>query len=224
MTPKLRLITLVLVLAPTIPAETLIYSNVATDLGTSLTYANTTGLVEAGDQIAFGGTARYLTRAEFQIYNDSTTATLSSATLRLYNVSGNTLGSLFGTFTLGSQSYAAAAVATLVFDLPYTLTGEDIVWTLAFSDNRLGLNYFSPPTTGTSSPTNAWWDTGSGLTSTTFPAGNEDYNALFAAEAETPEPSTWMMAGGALLVLAWRRAKVSAAWKLAHQNPARGVR
>ena len=195
-------------------AEDVIYSNTTNDQGTTLVF-NANGLIAAGSAITFGGTSRFLTSAEFQIYNAALLNEIATPTLSLYNVVGNTLGSLIGAYGLtpASQTYLGSTVATLTFALPYVSVPNDIVWMLSFGNafSNLGLNYFAgPPTVGSSSDTQAWWDTGSGPTLTPFPAGGESYYAVFGAEAATPEPSTWlMMSAGLAAVLVRRRAVAS---------------
>lgn len=178
-------------------AEQLIYSNTTNDLGTSLNPVQPVGnLVAAGSHITFAGTARYLTTAQFQIWNSAATDVNSTATLSLYNIDTltNTLGSLIGSYTLAAANYGANTLPTLTFSLPGLIAApNDIVWALAFSDNALQLNYYDPPTLGQSTGFDAWWDTGSGLTRYTFPAGGENYNAAFSAElTPAPEPAFYV--------------------------------
>lgn len=194
-------------LAPAIHAEVYIYSNNVVDAGISMSFS-ANGIIAAGNQITFAGTNRFLTSAAFQIFNESTSGVTSTATLNLYNVSGNVLGSLLGSYTLSPGSYLGGAVATVTFSLPYLLAPNEIVWTLAFSDPNIDLNYFGPtPEIGSTDPTVAWWDynNGSGPVRVNFPAGTESYNAVFGAEAQTPEPSTVVLTGLAMGLLAYYR-------------------
>ena len=187
-------------------AEDIIYSNTPSPLvgGTSLNYFGNS-LVAAGNQITFGGTSRFLTSAAMQVFNSSVTdVTGSSATLNLYTAGA---ASLLGTYTLTPVTFTGAALTTVTFSLPYLLVPNTIIWTLAF-DPSLELNYYNGPgvgDVGSADGTNAWWNTGTGPVSTSFPAGGEIYFATFGAEAQTPEPATWALMAGGLLVVAHRR-------------------
>ena len=99
MNQKLLFLTCVAAFSPALVAETYIYSNSTTDLGTSLSYT-ANALVEAGSHIAFAGTERYLTTARFQIFNENTVDVTSGATLSIYNMTGNTHGTLIGNYSL----------------------------------------------------------------------------------------------------------------------------
>lgn len=178
-----------------------VYSNVTTNTG-FVDLFTINGITEAGDQIALDGAGPSwtLTSALAALYNNSANSGTADITLRIRDFSGNTLGSVVTTSTLFNVPFAANAQTLLNFNGLTGTVNRDLVWTLLVIGGGagldLGLEVFTPPTTGTSDDTYAFWNTGSGLAPYSSGFGGDDYFFRLEATPQTsvvPEPGTWAL-------------------------------
>lgn len=207
--PMRTAILALLSLAPLVCPAATFYSNTTTDIGDSAVYS-AMGVTQIGDQLQLtnGGT---LTSVSTQFYNLGADATFD-AVLRIFETGapvGNPLG---GPFTLSNLFIAANTSLTVTFSsLGGLAVPQDIVAMVAVDNvtagGDLGLNYFDPPLTGTSS--NTFFLTFDGSTFAQASTLNDYDNLYFEVTGTTgvPEPGTAALTLLSLAVLAWRRTR-----------------
>lgn len=202
---------LVLALAATIAANgAVVYSNTTTDLGLQDVFSDA-GLTEIGDQVTLAPGSRQLqsVTASLVSYSDPVTA---DVILRIYGVGpGNTVGSLLGSSTLAAVSIPVDSRQLLTFTGWSLTLPDELIWTLGFGGDIspvLGVEAYSPPTTGSSDPSFVWWRSGGSFTQQSFPGIDNNYFLEIDATDATniPEASTFgTVLAGCLLIVAYRR-------------------
>ena len=187
-----------------------------------LLYRFNPGLLEVGDEITLGGTARTINNFTFEYWGENTArpdfAGYVQGRVRFYENDGAPAPSGYlapGTVLFDSDWFSIGPTprATLVFDdfvtgtlVPLTNSVPDsFTWTIQFNglgpDDLAGVDIYSPPTVGTSYPDYWQFAPGSGwlLLTNAVPM---DFAARFEA---VPEPSTAVMSILGLTVLACGR-------------------
>jgi hypothetical protein len=206
--------TLFLCLTAIVCAEgAVVYSNTTTDLGLQDVFSDA-GVTEIGDQIALAPGPRQLqsVTAALVSYSDPVTA---DVILRIYGVgAGNTVGSLLGSVTLPSVSFAADSRQLLTFTGWNLTLPEELIWTIGFAGNAspvLGVEAYSPPgtgSTGSSDPSFAWWGVSGSFTQQSFPGIDNNYFLEIDATDATVVPeagSFGAVLAGCVLILLRRR-------------------
>jgi hypothetical protein len=185
-----------------------IYSNVTTDTGDTLVYKSN-GFTEIGDQIHLAGTERFGSQATVQFFSDGSAGTFD-AVLRLFQL-GSPVGLQIGPdFIVTGYSAPSDDVVNVPFSLLGTLLPDDLVFTASISSaspgvDILGVDLFEPPATGISDNTFAIAKTLSGY-ATVVTANENVYFALQASSsASTPEPASFGICLGGLVLFAWAR-------------------
>lgn len=187
----------------------IVYSNITTDRGDTLAYA-VNGFTQIGDTITLAGTDRYATQATVQFFNAGTNSGTFSATLRLFNI-GSPVGSQIGTdyvLDLIAAPLSGQTGFNVAFTVPGVLVPDDLIFTVSVSNqssgvNILGLDYYEPPTIGSSNSATAIANTGA-----SFITASSTYNLFFELQAETvPEPATIGISAAALAGLLLLRRK-----------------
>jgi hypothetical protein len=162
-----------------------VYDNSATD--TLLTYVYSVGpYSEIGDAVTLGGTDRTLTDASVQFFNLGAAGGTFDATLRLYSLSQNPLGSFQNTgLTIGGTDILTVSFSGLNLTVP-----DAFIFTVGVSNVAagldLGLNAFEPPGVGQSDSESIIVDGGTGLAESLTARGQG--NLYFVANAITPGP------------------------------------
>jgi len=181
----------------------IVYSNTTADTGDTLVYA-ANGFTQIGDQIQLAGTARVATSATVQFFSDGLAGTFD-ATLRLFNV-GSPVGAQIGpNFIQTGIAAPANDVLNVTFTLPNILVPDSLIFTVSVANlsagvDIAGVDMFEPPFPGSSDNTFAIANNGSGFVQT----GTQNENVFFELQANTPEPSTFVL-GAAAVLLAWKR-------------------
>lgn len=167
---------------------------------------------QIGDSITLGGTDRFLTTARVQFYNNGSSGTFT-ATLNFWDASGVGLlppSPIGSSYTSSGNSINSLDILDVTFSLPYLLAPNNLIFTVAVSNQTsgldLGLNLFEPPTVGTSN--NAAIITrvaSNNFVAETTAAGLGNLYLQLDAAAEVPEPATITMAAAALLALCLTR-------------------
>ena len=203
-------------LVATLAHAGIIYSNTTTDTGNSEFYA-TGPYTELGDQITFdpGQTERRIDSASTQFYNSGPSGTFN-ATLRFYAIGSPVAAQIGTSFTKTSLAIGSNAILTMTFDnIGGLLLPDNVIWTVSvnptpYSDPlmNVGLNFFSPPTIG-SSPT---FNFGPPDGIQAFYIGNNSgfarYKSLdpttgdfYFSVQSVPEPASYAMAAAGLLAI-----------------------
>jgi len=194
-----------------------LYDNTTTDQQFSVFYSN--GYTQIGDQIQLSSSG-LLGSAETQFYNLGADATFD-ATLTFYEA-GSPLGNPIGSpFTVTGISITSLTSQTVAFQLGGLSAPADLVVMLSVQNvsagGEVGLNFFSPPTVGSSDATFFLIDGESGVTQTSTFLDIDDLHLRIEDVPPTgvPEPSTMGLTGGMLLVLAYsQRRRVSKLWQM----------
>lgn len=195
-------------LGTTAQAQTIIYDNTANRLGPRTDEGN----AEIGDAVTFAGTARTVTRIQFEYF--VSTGGSANGTLRLYDLDSSGIPSTLlytsPSFTLTpttAAGFGQVDITGISVDV-----GNSLAWTVAFSgvdaNEDVGLLYFNPVNVG-SSPTFTGTDglqhdyflrhdaTGWQLLETP-PNIADNLNIRFTA---VPEPSTVALVAGGLAAI-----------------------
>lgn len=199
--------------AATAPAAT-VYSNPVQGIPETIFYS-AGGLVEIGDQIQLGGTARLATQATVQFYNPGDEGSFD-AVLRFYEVTADPdapVGAPIGSATLTSQVAPAGVDFTLAFALANLLVPTNLIFTVEVQNTTLdlGLDLYPTPATGSSDPAFLIVRTNSFSKQAGFTASNLFFEleaeelVSTAPAAETPEPGTLALAATALAAVIARR-------------------
>jgi hypothetical protein len=192
----------VLVLAGAgVASSATVYQN--TDTDTFVTYFHSVGpYSEIGDAITLGGTERLLNSAAVQFYNDGSAGTFD-AELRFWETGGPVGAQIGGAFLMSGISIGAQGIETVTFSDLNLLVLDNIIFTVGLlnvgSGVDVGLNAFEPPSIGSSLNDSLIIRIGSDPFAAVGTAAGEG-NLYFQLEAGVPEPSTFVMAGGALLI------------------------
>lgn len=140
-----------------------LFNNTTADQQFSVFYS--TGFSQIGDQVQLSSPG-LLTSLDTQFYNAGSDASFD-ATLTFYDI-GGPVGSQIGAFTLTGISIASFTSQTVTFaNLGNLLVPADVI--VAFSVQNvsaggdIGLNFFDPPTTGTSDASYFIADDGTGF-------------------------------------------------------------
>lgn len=195
-----------------------VYNNSTTDTLNSAVYS-ALGASQIGDQIHLGGTARLGTSATVQFYELGGGGTFS-ATLSLFAVNaanGGGVGALLGSFST-TGSIAQNDVANVSWSLSNLALQDDMIFTVAISNLTagmdLGLNFFDPPTVGTSDNQSFVVGTGSGYATGTTQQGFDNLFFMLDAADRTgtgntvPEPASTGLVLSAFLGLAAARKQI----------------
>jgi hypothetical protein len=184
---------------------TIIYDNTTNDSGDFFPYNGSTPFSHIGDTVTLGGTDRFLTGAQIQLFNNSAVSGSYDATLYLWEV-GSPVGTLLGSFTRAGISIGAFGFPNVDFTNLNLVVPHTLVFTVALSNVSSGLNLgmglYTGPTTGLSN--NGTMIVAQGSTFSEGAAlnfGNAYLRLTADAGSAVPEPSTIWMSGGAGLVL-----------------------
>ncbi|HEY3744274.1 MAG TPA: hypothetical protein VGL53_30735 [Bryobacteraceae bacterium] len=179
-----------------------IYSNAdpASDQQTSVFYS--TGYTQLGDQIHMTS-AGTLTSVDAQFFNVGSDATFD-AVLSFYQV-GSPVGAQIGGSFLATNAFIAGGTSqTVTFsNLGGILIPADVIVTLAVENvsagGDIGVNFFDPPTVGTSDDTFFIANDGTGLAQASTNLDIDNIYLVANSGAAVPEPAT---AGAVALCLA----------------------
>jgi len=175
-------------------ADEVVYDNTQKDYN-NLFYPS---LLEYGDEIKLGGTARTLTEFQFEYLGDFVPEVAATVIVRIYANDGvyTNAGDFFPPGTLlyesGPERIFPGYNVLALKNLSITASNA-ITWSVKFSgltgayNNRAGITHYDPPTVG-SSYDDFWMKTSSGWKLFNYPYGNPPSNfaaRLFAAP-ETP--------------------------------------
>ena len=200
-----KLVLALAVTAAVCPAG-VIFSNTTTDAQDSAFYS-ASGVTQIGDRLQLASAAA-LTSLDAQFFNAGSDTTFD-AVLRFYD-SGNPVGSqIGGPFTTTSIFIASGTSQTVTFsNLGNLLVPQDLVLTFSAENvsggGDIGVNFFDPPTVGTSSESFFIVYDGSNFAqaSTNLEHDNIYLQIDGTALSPAPEPSTASLFAGALAVLA----------------------
>jgi len=170
--------TLILGLAAVLSAESaVVYSNTTTDLGLQDVFSDA-GVTEIGDQISLllpGPRQLQSVTAALVSYSDAVTV---DVILRIYAVDAGNVGSLLGSSTLTGVSFAPDSRQVLTFTGWSLTLPNELIWTLGFGGDAspvLGVEVYSPPGTGSSDASFAWWGVSGSFTQQSFPGIDNNY-------------------------------------------------
>jgi hypothetical protein len=195
---------------PAAALGTITYSNTTTDTLQDISYA-ANGFTRIGDEITLAGTDRLATSAVVQFFSDGSAGTFD-ATLELFNV-GSPVGAQIGSgATVTGISVAGdpnGDEVNVTFTLPNLLVPDSLIFAVSIANLSSGaaidgLELDDPVTIGSSDPTFAVANSGSGLT-TVGTLDNVFFELNATSSSAVPEPATAGLAGSALLALALRR-------------------
>lgn len=189
-----------------------VYSNTSTSLGLEDVFADQTA-TEIGDEITLapGGPRQLLSvLASLVAYDDPVTA---APILRIYDLVSGVPTNLLASVSLPSQTFAANSRTLLTFTGWSLTLPDELVWTLGFAGDEmpvLGVEAYSPPGTGTGTPSVLWWRSGGSFLLQSFTGTDDDYFLEIEAVDATgavPEPGTWglLLVGTATLLVLRRR-------------------
>jgi hypothetical protein len=196
----IRAILLVVLTAATCAAAVL-YDNTNTDQQFSVFYS--TGFTEIGDQLQLVSPGQ-MASLDTQFFNNGADATFD-ATVTFYNT-GSPVGSQIGpSFTISGNSIASNTSQTVTFaNLGGLPVPADVIVVLSIQNvsagGDIGVNFFDPPTVGTSDNTFFIANDGTGLAQVSTNLDIDNVHFLITA---VPEPGTAGATFGALLLLAW---------------------
>jgi hypothetical protein len=183
---------------------TVAYQNTDTDQLFSVFYS--TGYTEIGDQLQLTGSST-LTSLDAQFYNAGDDATFD-AVLRFYFVGSPVGAAIGGPFTVTNISIASGTSQTVSFlNLANILVPQNVIATLAAvnvsTGGDIGVNFFDPPSVGSSSNQFFIANDGSGLAQAST---NMDIDNLYFSVESTavPEPGTLTMALAGTVLLGLR--------------------
>jgi len=202
-----------LVCAASCRAE-IIYDNTSIDSGGYVSYNGVPPFSNIGDTVTLGGTNRFLTGAQVQLFNNSSVSGTYDATLYLWQV-GSPVGSLLGAFTRTGIPIGAFGFPNVDFTNLNVTVPDSLVFTVAVSNVSSGLNLgqglYVGPTIGSSDNGSLIIAQGSTFSEVVSGGFGNVYLRLTSdpVSSAVPEPSTISMSGGAalLLLLAVRRGK-----------------
>jgi hypothetical protein len=189
-----------------------VYGNTTTDTFNTVFYS-TGSYEQIGDLVTLGGVDRVLTAAYVQFFNNGDAGTFS-AILRFWNLGAPVGTQIGGDYQVDETSIDALSVLTVPFSLPSLLVPDSLIFSVQIFNTTagmdLGLNFFDPPTVGSSGNTALIVKDESFQTSITPEGLGNLYLGLDATsgapETSTPEPSTGtMLSGIAILVFLSRR-------------------
>lgn len=200
-----------------------IYNNSVNDL----TNRFSPGTLEVGEEIVFGGSARFLTNFAFEFFGTNTISQSIyqgnvEARVRFYAMDGQPFNGYTapGTSLFDTEWFPLAGPttrATLNFNAGAQLPTEglflpnSITWSVQFrgmsASDTVGLDIYGPSTVG-SNFNDYWENTGAGWVLRPMTAVNGDFAAIFQA-SPVPEPSTSVLAFlGGLAILAVVRCRL----------------
>jgi hypothetical protein len=178
-------------------------ANTTTDTFTDASYLASV-VTQIGDEITLAGTDRYATSATVHFYSDGGAGTFD-ATLELFAVGspvGAQIGSDFVVTGISVAGDAGGDEVNVTFTLPDLLVPDSLIFAVSISNESAGvyidgLDLYDPVTVGSSDPTFAIANFGSGLT--TAPSTDSLFFELDATSE--PEPATFGLVASALLGL-----------------------
>jgi hypothetical protein len=193
-------IILTLALAAVSSPAAVLYSNTTTDQQTSVFYS--TGFTQLGDQIEMTSEG-VLASLDAQFFNVGSDATFD-AVLEFYQV-GNPVGDqIGGSFTTTDISIAGGSSQTVTFSDLGLFVPQDVIVVLSIQSESaggdIGVNFFDPPTVGTSDDSFFISNDATGLTQASTNLGID--NVYFEINGTAvPEPSTAALALGGLMLI-----------------------
>ncbi|MBL8214526.1 MAG: PEP-CTERM sorting domain-containing protein [Bryobacterales bacterium] len=200
-------------LATAVSHAAVLYNNTTGDQQFSAVYS--TGFTHIGDRVQLGAEST-LDSLDTQFYNVGTDATFD-ATVTFYEA-GSPLGNAIGSsFTVTGISITGATSQTVSFtNLGSLLVPADLVVIFTVQNvsagGDIGVNFFDPPSVGTSSNTFFITNDGTGFAESWTLLDIDNLYLLVngdVANTGIPEPGTWGLVLGALGALAYRRSRHS---------------
>jgi hypothetical protein len=200
-------ITLIALLAAAACPADALYSNTTTDQQDSVFYS-ASGFTQIGDLVTLtnGGAVDSLSA---QFFNAGADATFD-AVLQIY-ASGSPVGDpIGGTFLVTDIFIAGGTSQTVSFsNLGGLVVPQDLA--VAFSvqnvsaDGDIGVNFFDPPTVGSSDPSFFLGNDGTGFAEVSTFLNHDNLYLEIDGTTAAPEPSTAVLAIGALAALWYRK-------------------
>jgi hypothetical protein len=193
-------IILTLALAAVSSLANIPYSNTTTDQQFSIFYS--TGYTQIGDQIHMTS-ASNVSSVNAQFFNDGSDTTFD-AVLQFYQVGGPVGTQIGSSFITTGISIASNMSQTVDFtNLGNLFLPQDVIVVLSVRNvgggGDVGVNFFDPPTAGTSDNSFFIINDGTGFSQATTNMGIDN---IYLEVSNTPEPSTAVLSLGGLLVFA----------------------
>jgi len=183
-----------------------LYDNTVNDQQFSVFYS--TGYNEIGDQVEMISPGD-VTSLDAQFFNDGSDATFD-AQLQFYQVGSPVGAQIGGPFTVTGIFIASFTSQTVTFPDPGDLPlPQDVIATLTVQNvsagGDIGVNFFDPPTVGTSDDTFYIADSGMGLQQVSTNMDIDNIYFEIDGTATAPEPAAITLTLGGLLILAVSR-------------------